>query len=212
MKDFICCGLIFPSLHDLLLHHEEIHAQTQGAFGASSKPIKDEGPSDDLDMQVVHPDEGRTKTQSHLGGAEMINQMDNLTTPTTFLCNLGDNLLSRGELFFLTKKSIHPDVEPIRESTSHNSTEAPNDTARDIENEGPTSDKEYEMEEAFESFTPFSSIHDDKHFECPGRGCEKVHSTHYVPGYGVIDYETKKGIRYVSDLSSSYSMVTKTSI
>jgi transcription factor SFP1 len=34
MRDFSCCGMILPSLHDLLQHYEEAHAQK------SSQPIK----------------------------------------------------------------------------------------------------------------------------------------------------------------------------
>src|SRR3954447_7507295 len=29
MRDFSCCGLILPSLHDLLQHYEEAHAEAQ---------------------------------------------------------------------------------------------------------------------------------------------------------------------------------------
>jgi transcription factor SFP1 len=39
MKDFNCCGMILPSLHDLLQHYEEAHAQQLAPSGGLNKPF-----------------------------------------------------------------------------------------------------------------------------------------------------------------------------
>ena len=39
MKDFTCCGLTLPSLHDLLQHYEESHAQTVAPFSQQQMQI-----------------------------------------------------------------------------------------------------------------------------------------------------------------------------
>ena len=42
MKDFSCCGLTLPTLHDLLQHYEEAHAQKDPvAPGAGEQPLPD---------------------------------------------------------------------------------------------------------------------------------------------------------------------------
>lgn len=42
MKDFSCCGLTLPTLHDLLQHYEEAHAQKDPvALDASQAPVPD---------------------------------------------------------------------------------------------------------------------------------------------------------------------------
>src|ERR1700761_6837517 len=37
MKDFSCCGLTLPTLHDLLQHYEEAHAQKDSIHTASTQ-------------------------------------------------------------------------------------------------------------------------------------------------------------------------------
>ncbi|KAI9893906.1 MAG: Transcriptional regulator of ribosomal biogenesis proteins [Vezdaea aestivalis] len=51
MKDFACCGLVLPSLHDLLQHYEEFHAE-QG----STRPIKMPGVDGQNNLTAVAPD------------------------------------------------------------------------------------------------------------------------------------------------------------
>lgn len=41
MKDFSCCGLTLPTLHDLLQHYEEAHAQKDSVHTDSQQPLPD---------------------------------------------------------------------------------------------------------------------------------------------------------------------------
>lgn len=77
MRDFFCCGLTLPSLHDLLQHYEEAHAQrstsggqrpSQGdnrvaAMAAAAAVAQPQGSSNmgqDRGIQPDHPSNGQT--------------------------------------------------------------------------------------------------------------------------------------------------------
>jgi len=68
MRNFSCCGSILPSLHDLLLHYEETHAETQKSLYQNNitadepvmQTIPDMDTVEDMEMDDVKEMEEKT--------------------------------------------------------------------------------------------------------------------------------------------------------
>ncbi len=79
MRDFSCCGLILPSLHELLQHYEEQHAQSEAAVALRQRQNLSQMPSSSngkvaIDTEAVRgqdrPQQGRQRMDSYNTGQE----------------------------------------------------------------------------------------------------------------------------------------------
>lgn len=73
MKDFVCCGMTLPTLHDLLQHYEEAHAQKEpvqtDGVGHSAMPDQRAAIATNTAAQVQHEAQRRAQTEQARGGA-----------------------------------------------------------------------------------------------------------------------------------------------
>lgn len=71
-RDFSCCGLRLPSLHDLLRHYEEFHAQQTGTVRGDENGVS----NNELERQQLHRPQrrdasGMTSPISGMGGIQL---------------------------------------------------------------------------------------------------------------------------------------------
>lgn len=173
-------------MHDLLQHSEEMHAPTQGSFGAPAKPVQDEAPLIPHDESTQALEKEQAQTQRSFSATPKTDQTDSILPSLEHVLGLLEISLSKGSPPSLME-SIQPDLDPIPEISPYITTKESPIAVKDSENGRVGSDVVDEMKKAFERLNHFSSPHNEKPFKCLVIGCEKAYKNLYALKYEVLD-------------------------